>query len=325
MESNHQPAETPLHQRIVSQQVDAQKDSPLFSLLPPEVRSKIFALAVAEYEDVDNPYPIDASWRPSHCAPRKICLNLLLTCRAVYLEACFLPFESIEQSVWLNRAHSHPMLWAQAMQKINKLLATLEQQLGHAKGEIGCLHVYATVEAVEQGILLKQVLRSPGLHPRQLVLTISHDDWPDWNWDAPLRFEADWIKRISGAISSSTQVFNIELEAVEQKKDQLDVVGKHIAEHWFFRRSDGTVLYADVSGKCLRVSQWIGPSSWRNEGWALDLNGVKKIKYYNLVITFESQLTVKAKGGMVSEAAKRNAADPLYDHLSVRIADTPES
>ncbi|EGR44086.1 uncharacterized protein TRIREDRAFT_71071 [Trichoderma reesei QM6a] len=301
-----------------------QKDSPLFSRLPPEVRSKIFAYTVAEYEDVNNPYPINDTWKPSYSAPRKICLELLATCRAVYLEAWFLPFKTIEQSIWLTRAHFRPILWAQAMQKLNKLLSIIERQLGQSRVEIGSLHVYATVEAVEKGMLLK-VLQTPGLHPRQLVLTISHEDWPDWNWDAPLRFEAGWIKGIFGVISSSTQAFIIELEVVEQRKNQVDVIAKHIAEHWFFRRSDGNVLYADASAKCLQVSQWTGPSSWRNERWAVDSNGVKQVKYHTLTVAYELELSVKAKGGMVSEAAMKNSADPSYEHLSVRVEDTINS
>ncbi|KAL7808398.1 hypothetical protein V8C26DRAFT_413279 [Trichoderma gracile] len=319
MEFNHQAAQIPLHQQIALQKVDAQKDSPLFSRLPPEVRSRVFAYTVAEYEDVNNPYPINDTWRPSYSAPRKICLELLATCRAAYLEAWFLPFKTIEQCIWLTKAHLRPLLWAQAMQKFHQLLPKLERQLGQGKVEIGSLHVYATVEAVEEGVLL-EVLQTHGLHPRKLVLRISHEDWPEWNWDAPLRFDAGWVKGISSVISSSTQVFIIELEAVEQKKKQVDVIGKHIAEHWFFRRSDGHVLYADASTKCLQVSQWTGPSSWRNERWAVDSDGVKKIKYYTLTIAYELELA--AKGGVVSEAAKKNAADALYEHLSVRTEDT---
>ncbi|KAL7814929.1 hypothetical protein V8C44DRAFT_324860 [Trichoderma aethiopicum] len=327
MESDQEPAQPPLHQRIASQQVDAQKGSPLFSRLPPEIRSRIFAFAVAEYEDVNNPYPIDDMWKPTRSAPRRICLQLLLACRAVYLEACFLPFQTIEHSVRITGGHvfsiltafEFPLVWARTVQKLNKLLARLKQ-LGRAKVDIGSLRVYATVEAVEVGLLLK-VLQTPELHPRRLILNIGHDEWPDWEWGVPLCFEAGWVKRISNVISSSTQVFDIELEAVEQQKNQINVIGKHIAKHWFFRRSDGNVLYADASGKCLQVSHWVGPSSWTNRRWVVDVNGVQKIRYYTLTVSFELEYSVKAKGGMVSEATKKNAANPLYEHSPVRVGD----
>ncbi|KAL6875988.1 hypothetical protein HDV57DRAFT_164083 [Trichoderma longibrachiatum] len=327
MESNQEPAQPPLHQRIASQQVDAQKGSPLFSRLPPGIRSRIFAFAVAEYEDVNNPYPIDDMWKPPRSAPRKICLQLLLACRAVYLEAWFLPFQTIEQSIRITGGHvfailtafEFPLLWARTIQNLNKLLARLKQQ-GRAKVDIGSLRVYATVEAVEVGLLL-QVLKMPGLHPQRLILSIGHDEWPGWEWELPLCFEAGWVKQISNVISSSTQEFNIELEAVEQQKNQINVIGKHIAKHWFFRRSDGNVLYADASGKCFQVSHRVGPSSWTNIRWAVDVDGVEKIKYYTLTVSFESECSVKAKGGMVSEATKKNAANPLYEHPPVRVED----
>ncbi|KAI1423332.1 hypothetical protein F5Y12DRAFT_546507 [Xylaria sp. FL1777] len=74
--------------------VDQQLACPLFAKLPAELRELIWDYALTSYEDCDALYPLDKPYaRPGQAAPMRIALDLLLTCRAVYLEAFLVPFQ----------------------------------------------------------------------------------------------------------------------------------------------------------------------------------------------------------------------------------------
>ncbi|TGJ81104.1 hypothetical protein E0Z10_g7667 [Xylaria hypoxylon] len=74
--------------------VDQQQRCPLFAKLPAELRELIWDYTLTAYEDLDALYPLDRPYaRPGQAAPLRIALDLLLTCRAVYLEAFLVPFQ----------------------------------------------------------------------------------------------------------------------------------------------------------------------------------------------------------------------------------------
>ncbi|KAF2967412.1 hypothetical protein GQX73_g6165 [Xylaria multiplex] len=74
--------------------VDQQPSCPLFAKLPAELRELIWDYALTAYEDLDALYPLDKPYaRPGQAAPLRIALDLLFTCRAVYLEAFLVPFQ----------------------------------------------------------------------------------------------------------------------------------------------------------------------------------------------------------------------------------------
>ncbi|KAI2623676.1 hypothetical protein GGS21DRAFT_533694 [Xylaria nigripes] len=74
--------------------VDRQLSCPLFAKLPAELRGLIWEYALTRYEDFDKLYSLNMPYaRPGQAAPLRITLDLLLTCRAVYLETFFVPFQ----------------------------------------------------------------------------------------------------------------------------------------------------------------------------------------------------------------------------------------
>ncbi|KAI0411389.1 hypothetical protein F5X98DRAFT_357336 [Xylaria grammica] len=74
--------------------VNQQPSSPLFAKLPAELRELVWDYALTAYEDLDALYPLDRPYaRPGQAAPLRVALDLLLTCRAVYLEAFLVPFQ----------------------------------------------------------------------------------------------------------------------------------------------------------------------------------------------------------------------------------------
>jgi hypothetical protein len=81
-----------------------QSQSPLFGLLPGEIRNEIFALALLQYEDGAAAYPEDSYWyRPGFTGPRKSYSGLLRTCKLAYAEGRQVFLEQLEWAFWFGR------------------------------------------------------------------------------------------------------------------------------------------------------------------------------------------------------------------------------
>ncbi|KAI8962815.1 hypothetical protein F5Y11DRAFT_321697 [Daldinia sp. FL1419] len=74
--------------------IDSQSQSPLFGRLPRELRDLIWCFSLTRYEDLDQLYDVQKRYaRPGQAAPLRIAVQLLRTCRAVYVEAFLKPFQ----------------------------------------------------------------------------------------------------------------------------------------------------------------------------------------------------------------------------------------
>ncbi|KAI6089770.1 hypothetical protein F4821DRAFT_230895 [Hypoxylon rubiginosum] len=320
-------ARTPLHTQILSVPAAQQDESPLFGVLPAEVRSSIFALALTDYPDPapDNQYAAETCYtRPHYFAPRKSDTALLRTCRAAYAEGWFLPFMLEEQAHWLTAQDRAPPEYRVHRSQVT--LRTRLQQIKEQRGddeivEIEGLRVFAQMYKLEGGHLA-QLLKTPGLYPRRLTLTIRHTDWWYWEEDQPLRFEADWIQAVCKTLPSSVREFWIELESLEKKKGQVDSIAKQMREKWFFKRTDGAALFADVTGKNVEVSRWSGTSRWHNLTWTRDETTPGKIDYYIVSVPFRLQYAVERQGGGVSDEAMRAASSGVFNARKMRL-DNP--
>ncbi|KAI5860033.1 hypothetical protein GGS23DRAFT_607225 [Durotheca rogersii] len=75
--------------------VDPQCLSPLFSKLPRELRELIWQFALTGYENVDKPFGLEQRFtRPGQAARLRIAVQILLTCRAIYVETYLIPFQA---------------------------------------------------------------------------------------------------------------------------------------------------------------------------------------------------------------------------------------
>jgi hypothetical protein len=84
-----------------------QQQSPLFSVLPGEIRNEIFALALVQYEDDAEAYPEDSYWyRPGFAGPRKSSSALLRTCKLAYAEAQKVFLREVEFAFWFGMCNS---------------------------------------------------------------------------------------------------------------------------------------------------------------------------------------------------------------------------
>lgn len=86
-----------------------QGQSPLYGVLPPELRNEIFALALAEDEDPAKPYPRESYYRrPGFGGPGRVHVALLQTCGRIWLETRALPLRNLETPFWLGAAERRP-------------------------------------------------------------------------------------------------------------------------------------------------------------------------------------------------------------------------
>ncbi|KAL8753788.1 MAG: hypothetical protein Q9184_005314 [Pyrenodesmia sp. 2 TL-2023] len=239
--------------------VDPQRDSPLFSTLPPEVRNTVFELALTAYED-----PL-----------RRIDTNLLLTCRRVYAETASLPASINEQVSWYGRGPP--------IRENNHVPVDFSPGSSRRRRELRKIHLFtqqywleSNYGAPDNGFCGFLRLWNNGcpIRPAHLKITIRHTDWWWWEHGHPLAldpkqngrpsarryrrpsdpFDRDsWGAQIWGMVGLNC--LQLELETVERKMGELDAIVQQ-AKGWRFPLGDDHVLVLDESRT--RRTGWIG-------------------------------------------------------------------
>ncbi|KAK5124314.1 hypothetical protein LTR85_002017 [Meristemomyces frigidus] len=198
-----------------------QEASPLFSVLPRELRDHIWAYATAPYEDSNEKFEETSYYyRPYHTARLKTDTSILLTCRRAWLEANAMPMLQAEHSFYYHRPapDKRDPEWTARLTEHNR------QNFGH-------LHLFAQMYAIEglrankgrlRGYFLKGLAVAGDFQPRMLHVTVRHTDWWYWEDEAPLRLQDGWVKAMLDSPDlRSTQTFKLELETLDYKVDQL--------------------------------------------------------------------------------------------------------
>ncbi|KAF4966912.1 hypothetical protein FSARC_5476 [Fusarium sarcochroum] len=306
-----------LHERILAKESDPQTGSPLFCRFPAEVRDNIFSHVLTDHPDTapHQQYRENACYtRPFYFAVQSTDVRLLRTCRAIYRETWFKPFLLREQTKWAtNSDRSPPRLeYNPADLPLPKMLKKIAKKLGEDKVEIERLRVFAQMFKLEEGGLA-EILSMPLLAPRTLTLTIRHTDWWCWEDDEPLHFDGHWIKDVCNVMSTSTNQICIELESLERKKDQVNKIADQMVERWFFKRSDGTILFADTTAS-RKVSRWRGSSTWQGQRWIRDETEPEKLDYYIVSVVFQPQFLIERRGGKISDMATKFAQNNIFDN-----------
>ncbi|KAK0282091.1 hypothetical protein LTR35_007189 [Friedmanniomyces endolithicus] len=201
-----------------------QAGSPLFSVLPRELRDLIWAFATAPYEDPDAKFQNTAYYyRPGHTARLKTKTALLLTCRRVWLEANAFPMMQAEQCFYYYRGapDGRDPEWMAHLTKHNS------QNLGelHLFIQMGTIEkLAAPTWSLRDYFLLHRPVRGD-FQPSLFRLTIRHTDWWSWENDQPLRLEDSWVKALLDAPEMrSTPILKLELETLDYKADQLAII-----------------------------------------------------------------------------------------------------
>ncbi|KAF2195254.1 hypothetical protein K469DRAFT_6432 [Zopfia rhizophila CBS 207.26] len=224
-----------------------QKQSPLFSVLPPELRNKIFEFAVAQCSDHSQPVRKN-SWRyrPGHEFETKTDTALLRTCRLIYYETRTIPLRSTTH-------HVHSRRTPQGQAVGDHWLFHLSSQQGQ---HLYHLHDYMTVIGLSS---LSKFVTVPHLMWKKVTWTIRASLWPQWfAHDVAVKLDPH-IDLRTMTFPASCQEVNLELETLASMTEQRELLERYAKACRRVRltRSDVTKLSLD-SSSCLEYT-WTGP------------------------------------------------------------------
>ncbi|KAL1979544.1 hypothetical protein VTN96DRAFT_5591 [Rasamsonia emersonii] len=258
-----------------------QLQSPLFSVLPAEVRSEIFAFALTDFEDLSVPYSKETCYRrPGYDAPRRTRTELLRTCKRVFQEAWFMPFAYAEHALYLTSPDRAPRrhITVERMQRYLDILHASRREdvkINHAR-------IFAQLWALEPGDRLQRVLNMQHFYPRRITITLRYTDFWYWEANEPLRVAAKWVN-ICRFPNSLTRL-SIDFESIERRKEEVNYIAKEAAERWHFRRQDGTVLSACQAETS--IMKWTGSSIWGGQRWIRDEVRPNELDYHAVTVTW---------------------------------------
>lgn len=273
--------------RITPDNMNDQPHCPLFTIIPPEVRNRIYEFSL-EYGDTDpSTRPAYRKralyYRPGFQRPRRINTALLQTCRRIYFEAYLVPIATNEHTFWLHRAPPHVKNAASPEQYFGRMTPDQRAAVQH-------LHFFMQQYCLEG--LWGQICRSLGgigVRPRKITITLRHSDWWLWedNYDLGIdpfqdrRVDAREMRRwmqVPGYRNKvirrnsawgyqfqhvpSLEEIEIEFETVMRKKAQLDAIVAWAAKEWIFplggsdNSKKNKAFVTDERTK--RVQKWIG-------------------------------------------------------------------
>ncbi|KAK3112785.1 hypothetical protein LTR53_010582 [Teratosphaeriaceae sp. CCFEE 6253] len=312
--------------------LDDQFASPLFAMLPREVRDLIWVFATAPFEDPNAKFEENAYYyRPGHTACFRTDTTLLRTCRRVWLEANALPMLQAEHSFYYNRA---------APDKRDH--AWMGQLTPHNWQNFGHLRLYVQMYLIEgltpgAGRLRRYFLRTspePGdFQPRMLHVTLRHTDWWDWESDEPLHLQYSWVEAMLNSPDlRSTHIFKLELETLDYKLDQLLPIVERLKRlesqefetHLVDGKPTGTqFVLSDTEHRFT----WDGPANLNNETFD-PYEGKSRLKYQVITLTWKLHFPDHSTSGRRPAARARMAlrrAGPAPQSPSGRASAAPEA
>lgn len=205
-------------------QCNPQTASPLFSVLPPEIRNYIFYIALTPYEDLSNPYPEnDFCYRPGHRAKLLLSTTLLLTCRRIWLEANHWPMEQTVHTFWYDESRRPPWQRQSAVSRLHRLNQSLTptQQAALKHVQIFAQMYWLEGKLCSNSALLDSVeVLFSGLET--FTITVRHSDWWFWESDDPLVLKVEWVRELLRSRKvRHVKELRLELETLERKMGQL--------------------------------------------------------------------------------------------------------
>ena len=258
--------------------INPQIASPLFSTLPAEIRSHIFYYAILAYPDPARPYSKHSFWyRPGYTHARAITVNLLLTCRRVYLETDLLPVVHNEHPIWgVEKSRIPPG-------STNYLLHDRHLKLSQ-RNAVRFVHLFTQQFWLEdwKNQWLAFTKSWPEGGPERIRISIRHTDWwynllgensplaldpkrkgrarvGDWVPDDQPYESGSWGSRFANL--TGLKKFEMELETIEAKMNQLDTIIER-ARTWRFPLRDGNVLVMDEE-ESIDKSAWTGSKHFK--------------------------------------------------------------
>jgi hypothetical protein len=240
-----------------------QSQSPLFNKIPPELRNRIFSLALLQHEDLADPYEKhDYCYRPGHRARRIVSASLLQTCRLVWLEANHWPMAQAVHNFWFDDDRrpewTHTIFFGSEDDRVDGFFAQLTNTQ-HSR--VKHLHIFAQMYWLEcsfaQSTVWKCLAREP-LDLETFTVTIRHSDWWDWEADAPLSLDSSWVEEmLRSPRARRVAEIRLELETLESKVDQLRAIVDKL--RLVGEAGEGEEAQWEVVVDPLEETTWSGP------------------------------------------------------------------
>jgi hypothetical protein len=306
---------------------DSQDASPLFALLPPELRNTIFKLALAPYPDTSVPaLPFDSpAFRPETEYPCVQDVALLRVCRRIYLETYSIPAALVTIVSW-------------ALVRMNRAPPDAPRRppfgcmLTKARAPVRALHVYAQQCGIEQPGWLHIALGCPGWRDpaefvpglRTLRVTLRHTDFWGWEEDHPLQLDGSeggkygpqW--RAALAALPRLETFELALETLERRRAELDALIEPVCA-WKIPLGNGRVLSAN--GIALRAHTWEGSSKFCG---AVDPPpGTRTLPFYVVTVRWTAPAIPGAYtgGDSMSDVGSSDYTSPFLRPVNLRDFD----
>jgi hypothetical protein len=269
--------------------------SPLYSILPPEIRHLIFHFVFLPYQDTSTPgVPFDsAGYRPETAFPVIQAVALLRTCQLVYLETYTLPAS-------LRTFVSWKLVWAPRCPYERSVGPRFHRIRKEDQSSARRLHIYAqqcrlegvrswsqTALDYDSIILPPNPLQSIGTHIRDLTITIRYTDFYWWENDQPLQmnsrvqYGAEW--RAGFESFPNLETFTFELEMLYRRKQELDALANDV-KRWRIALQDGRELSTD--GQLLKHHTWMGSAQFSG-AQSLPAGTIQQL-YYVVTVSFKA-------------------------------------
>lgn len=283
---------------FTAESIDPQFESPLFSVLPPEIRTSILEYALKDYEVKTAMYSDKTCYKRPECrGRRRIDTAVLETCKLIYSEAWHLPLATAEHMLyltWGSRSPPHMYDFFALQEAIDAVHDS------HPNPTIKHVQVYAQLCVLEDGPGLRPIVNLDHFNPEVITLTIRHTDWWEWENDSPLRVGAKWVNKCRAP--TSLKEFRIAFESLERKRDQVDQIATQAIERWEFEKKDGVIMSAE--GCVPKIMRWSGNSTWGDSRWVRDETKSGQVDYYIATVTWAPVRPLKAASSIADSQAE---------------------
>ncbi|CAL5870573.1 uncharacterized protein PFLUO_LOCUS4812 [Penicillium psychrofluorescens] len=258
---------------------DEQKQCPLFSTLPAEIRYDIFAYALTAAPDSTQPIDDEGyCTRPGYETRHRTWTELLRSCKRIYMEAWFMPFLCSEHAFFMasrDRSQSRIM----TVSEMQQWLDLIHQRHGEVQG--GRIRIFAQLWCLEQS-RFQGIFDMDNFNPKTVTLTIRYTDTWFWENNEPLRIAGAWNQNL--ILPDSVTNFNMEIESIEHRKAEVDYIANQAAEKWCLKRADNCRMVADKS--TISVSRWTGSSVLGRQRWIRDEIRPGQLDYYVATVSW---------------------------------------
>lgn len=264
---------------------EEQKQSPLFSILPSEIRHEIFAYALTSAPEATGSTTAQSAgqdWccaRPGYETRHHIWTELLRTCRRVYMEAWLMPFTCSEHAFYMTREERSPRR-KMSVEQMQKCLDWVNGRQGEVRG--GHIRLFAQLSFLENSQEFRRFFTMRHFHPKTVTITVRYIDTFGWEHNQPLQISGTWCKWL--VLPASVSTFTLEIESLERRNDEVGYIAEEAARKWHFRRADDVKLLANPSE--ISASRWTGPSVLGSQRWVRDETRPGQLDYFIAKVTW---------------------------------------